>query len=90
MKTSSKFSKKQTEEQIDDKFTELHSNPPYYDFKHAERTLGVDFEFISEDGFKDFLEDKYLILLVQLRKSYHKKDYKMIDEHAHKMKGAFV
>ena len=82
--------KKATEELLDEKFSELHTNPPYYDFRHAEKTLGVDFEFISEDGFKEFLEDKYTNLLVDLRKSYHKKDYKTLDEHAHKLKGAFV
>jgi hypothetical protein len=74
----------------DSKFTKLHCNAPFFDFKHAENTLGVDFEFISEDGFKEFLEDKYLNLLVDLRNTYLKKDYKTLDEHAHKIKGAFV
>ncbi len=79
-----------TVQKIDDKFTDLHINPPFYDFEHAERILGVDFECISEEGFKEFLEDKYLSVLVELRKSFHKKDPKKIDEHSHKLKGAFV
>lgn len=72
------------------KNTDLYINPPFYDFDHAENVLGVDFECISENGFKEFLEDKYLSVLVELRKSFQKKETKKIDEHSHKLKGAFV
>jgi hypothetical protein len=77
-------------EKVDDKFSDFHINPPFYDFEHAEKVLGVDFECIAEEGFKEFLEDKYLSVLVELRKSFQKKDTKKIDEHSHKLKGAFV
>lgn len=70
-------------------FTKIHTNLPFFDFKKAELSLGVDFELISADGFKGFLEDKYLKTLVDLRKAYFKKDMKSLKETAHTIKGAF-
>jgi hypothetical protein len=71
-------------------FTEIHTNLPFYDFQHAEKKLGVDFECFSDEGFKDFLEEKYLKTLPDLRRNYFKKDLKQIKDLAHSIKGAFV
>jgi hypothetical protein len=71
-------------------FTDLHTNLPFYDFQHAEKKLGVDFESFSEEGFKDFLEEKYLKTLPDLRRNYFKKDLKQIKDLTHSIKGAFV
>ena len=70
-------------------FTQIHTNPPYFDFKNAELSFGIQYESISQDGFKEFLNEKFLEILPNIRKSLQNRDWKLLDEYSHKIKGAF-
>jgi hypothetical protein len=63
-------------------------NLPFFDFRKAEEEYGI-YELVSENGFQDFINEKYLIELTELRQLFIKKDYEETRKRAHKIKSAF-
>ena len=63
-------------------------NLPFFDFRKAEEEYGI-YELVSEKGFQDFINEKYLIELTELRQLFIKNDYEETRKRAHKIKSAF-
>jgi hypothetical protein len=73
----------------DIKFTEIYINKPFYDWKLAQREYGLVFSIISEDGFDAFVQEKFLVDFITLRKCYIQRDYVGVRFWVHKFKGSF-
>ncbi len=69
-------------------FTEAHTNKPFFDWKQGEMEYGA-FGAICKDGFTEFVKEKFLIDLTNLRRSYIKRDYNGLRFWVHKYKGSF-
>lgn len=65
-------------------------NPPFFNFLYAEDELGLNFNELCEEGFANFLENIYHHDLIELRKSYIKRDYAVIRFISHKFKSPFT
>jgi len=63
-------------------------NLPFFDFRKADEEYGI-YELVSENGFQDFINEKYLTELTELRQHFIKNNYEETRKRAHKMKSAF-
>lgn len=63
-------------------------NRPFFDWKEGEEEFGA-FGAIYKDGFKSFINEKFRIEFVEMRKCYIKRDFGDIRFWAHKFKGSF-
>lgn len=63
-------------------------NLPFFDFRKAEEEYGI-FELVSENGFEEFLREKFLEELTDLRGFFIKKNFEESKKKAHKIKSAF-
>jgi hypothetical protein len=63
-------------------------NLPFFDFRKADEEYGI-FELVSDNGFEEFIREKFLEELTELREYFLKKDFDELKKKAHKIKSAF-
>ncbi len=63
-------------------------NLPFFDFRKADEEYGI-FELVSENGFEEFIREKFLQELTELRGFFIKRNFDEMKKKAHKIKSAF-
>jgi hypothetical protein len=70
-------------------FSPIYVNKPFFDWKTAEEEFGLVFNIFSENGFENFIQEKFLGDLFYLRKCFILRDYMGIRFVLHKFRGSF-
>jgi hypothetical protein len=72
----------------EDNSSDVLVNLPFFDFRKADEEYGI-FELVADNGFEEFVREKFLQELTELRCYFIKKNYDETKKKAHKIKSAF-